>query len=80
MNIACERIGAGSDVVRTMRLTNDTNATMSKGRRIYWSTSDGEKGSMLIPENLPKGQSLKVYDQIGNLQYTCEAWFFRTTK
>jgi hypothetical protein len=78
--IPCEQIGKASDVVRTMRLTNDTNATMSKGKRIYWSTSDGEKGSMLIPENLPKGQSLKVYDRLGNLQYTCEAWFFRATK
>ena len=77
VNIPCERIGRASDVVRTLRLTNDTNATMSKGKRVYWSTSDGEKGSMLIPENLPKGQSLTVYDQPGKLQYTCEAWFFR---
>jgi hypothetical protein len=75
--IPCERIGAPSDVVRTMSLTNDTGNILEKGKRIYWSTSDGEKGSMLIPENLPKGQSLKVYDNIGQHQYTCEAWFFR---
>jgi vacuolar-type H+-ATPase subunit B/Vma2 len=75
--LPCERIGAPSDVVRTMRLTNDTGNTLAKGKRIYWSTSDGEKGSMLIPENLPKGQSLRVYDNIGQYQYTCEAWIFR---
>ncbi|MGA9769335.1 MAG: hypothetical protein WBV94_09860 [Blastocatellia bacterium] len=77
VNISCERIGTGSDLVRTMRLTNDTNGTISKGERIYWSTSDGEKGSMLIAEAFPKRQRLTVYDQIGHLQYTCEAWFFR---
>jgi hypothetical protein len=75
--IPCERIGAPSDVVRTMSLTNNTGGTLGKGKRVYWSTSDGEKGSMLIPENLPKGQSLRVYDNIGQHQYTCEAWFFR---
>ncbi len=76
--IPCERIGAPSDVVRTMSLTNDTGDLLAKGKRVYWSTSDGEKGSMLIPENLPKGQSLRVYDNIGQRQYTCEAWFFRS--
>jgi hypothetical protein len=75
--IPCQRIGAPSDVVRTMSLTNDTGGILSKGKRVYWSTSDGEKGSMLIPENLPKGQSLRVYDNIGEHQYSCEAWFFR---
>lgn len=75
--IPCERIGAPSDVVRTMSLTNDTGGILGKGKRVYWSTSDGEKGSMLIPENLPKDQSLRVYDNIGERQYTCEAWFFR---
>jgi hypothetical protein len=75
--VPCERIGAPSDVVRTMSLTNDTGGILAKGKRVYWSTSDGEKGSMLIPENLPKGQSLRVYDNIGQHQYSCEAWFFR---
>jgi hypothetical protein len=74
----CESIGAPAYVVRIMRITNGTDGTLGKGKRLYWSTSDGEKGSMLMPENLSKGQSLRVYDNIGERQYTCDAWFHRT--
>ncbi len=77
MPLACQRALVSSDVIREMSLTNNTGAAVPQGTKVYWKTSDNEEGQIVLRSQLANGSSIKVQDNRGEYQYTCQAWFLK---
>jgi hypothetical protein len=76
VTLACKNPGSHQDVAKTPSVTNTTGAAIAKGKKIYWSASDGDKGTLTLDQNLAPNASVKVMGSAGN-GYSCQAWMLQ---
>ena len=46
--LGCKNPGSHQDVAKTPTITNSTNQTLAVGKKVYWSASDGDKGTISL--------------------------------
>ncbi len=72
--LPCANPGSHQDVAKTPTITNDSVATIPKGKVIEWTASDGDSGKLTLEKDLPKRGTVQVSGQAGQ-SYTCTAKF-----
>ena len=70
--LQCANPGGQQDVSKTPWVTNTTGKTLPKGHKIYWNSSDGDKGVIELDSALKPGDSAKGLGHPGQ-NYTCTA-------
>ena len=76
VKLDCANPGGHQDVAKTPMVTNNTKQTIKKGTRISWTSSDGDKGQMVLDSDLAAGASVEMRGHPGQ-NYSCEAWSIR---
>lgn len=76
VKLDCANPGGHQDVAKTPMVTNNTKQTINKGTRITWTSSDGDKGQMILESDLAAGASVEMRGHPGQ-NYTCQAWSIR---
>jgi len=76
VKLDCANPGGHQDVAKTPMVTNNTKQTIKKGTRISWTSSDGDKGQMILDSDLAAGASVEMRGHPGQ-NYTCQAWSIR---
>lgn len=75
ISLKCQNPGTHQDVAKDPDITNITK-TLAAGKKIFWSASDGDSGSLTLSSPLAPGKSVQVTGQPGQV-YTCKAWTFK---
>ena len=77
-NIAlqCTNPGGQQDVSKTPNIKNSTPKKIPAGKTLYWESSDGDSGTLVLTTALAPGDKVGVTGKPGQ-SYTCIAW---TTK
>src|SRR5436189_42713 len=70
VKLDCANPGGHQDVAKTPMVTNNTKQNIKKGTRITWSSSDGDKGQMILDTDLEAGASVEMRGHPGQ-NYTC---------
>ena len=73
VKLDCANPGGHQDVAKTPVITNNTKQTIKKGTRISWTSSDGDKGQMVLDSDLAAGANVEMRGHPGQ-NYTCQAW------
>ncbi|HEY8224032.1 MAG TPA: hypothetical protein VIG25_02065 [Pyrinomonadaceae bacterium] len=76
ISLKCQNPGTHQDVAKDPDITNITIQTLAAGKKIFWSASDGDSGSLTLSSPLAPGKSVQVTGQPGQV-YTCKAWTFK---
>jgi len=76
ISLKCQNPGTHQDVAKDPDITNSTNQTLAAGKKIFWTASDGDSGSLILSSPLAPGKSVQVTGQPGQA-YTCKAWMFK---
>lgn len=76
IKLDCANPGGHQDVAKTPMVTNNTKQTIKKGTRISWTSSDGDKGQMVLDGDLAAGASVEMRGHPGQ-NYSCQAWSIR---
>lgn len=75
VNLGCDSVQ--SDIARIVRIFNNTDQAVPKGRTIHWKTDDGDKGSITLQSPLAPGESFdETFPQTDHSNFSCEAWYF----
>ena len=56
IQLQCDNGGGQQDVAKTPFVTNSTGKTLPKGRKLYWQSSDGDKGVIQLDKALKPGE------------------------
>jgi hypothetical protein len=64
------------DVAKDPDITNITIQTLAAAKKIFWSASEGDSGSLTLSSPLAPGKSVQVTGQPGQV-YSCKAWTFK---
>lgn len=73
--LGCAGPGSSDVTHRNHKITNTTSATMSKGMKVSWKSSDGGSGSLTLSSPLAPGASVSVIESGQTNGYTCTASF-----
>ena len=74
VKLPCEALGGG-DVVSTLKLTNNSGASVPSNTMIYFSTNIGNTKTR-ITSPIPNNTS-KLFDGPAGDPASCQAWFFK---
>jgi hypothetical protein len=73
--LGCKNPGSHQDVAKTPTITNSTSQTLAAGKKVYWSASDGDKGTVALSAALQPNKTVQAMGTAGN-GYSCQAWTF----
>jgi hypothetical protein len=71
--LQCSNPGGQQDVAKEPVITNTTSKTLPKGQKIYWKSSDSDKGTLTLDAPLAPGKSVIDRGHAGPQSYTCTA-------
>jgi hypothetical protein len=71
--LQCSNPGGQQDVAKEPVITNTTSKTLPKGQKIFWKSSDGDKGSVTLDAPLAPGKTVVDRGHAGPQSYTCTA-------
>ena len=71
--LQCRNYGGQQDVSKNPDIINSTNKTIASGKRVYWSATDGDSGSVVLSQALAPGAKVGVNGKPGQ-SYSCKAW------
>jgi hypothetical protein len=74
--LKCRNYGGQQDVAKNPDIINSTLKILPKGKTLYWKSTDGDSGSVVLSKALGPGDKVGVNGKPGQ-SYTCTAW---TTK
>lgn len=72
LQLQCSNSGGQQDVAKTPFVTNSTGKTLPKGKKLFWQSSDGDKGVIELDAPLAPGKSAIGRGRPGQ-NYTCTA-------
>lgn len=70
--LQCSNPGGQQDVAKEPVITNTTSKTLPKGQKIYWKSSDSDKGTITLDAPLAPGKTVIDRGHAGQ-NYTCTA-------
>jgi|GEM_PF-1805486 len=76
VSLQCKNYGGQQDVSKNPDIINSTGKTIPAGKKLYWKSTDGDSGSVVLDKALAPGGKVGVNGTAGQ-SYTCTAW---TTK
>ena len=71
--LQCRNYGGQQDVSKNPDIINSSKKTFAAGKTLYWSSSDGDSGSVVLDHSLAPGGKVGVNGKPGQ-SYTCKAW------
>ena len=71
--LQCRNYGGQQDVAKNPDIINTTKATIPAGKTLYWKSTDGDSGSLVLNHALAPGAKVGVSGKAGQ-SYTCTAW------
>jgi len=71
--LQCRNYGGQQDVAKDPDIINSTRKTIPAGKTLYWKSSDGDGGSIVLDHALAPGGKIGVNGKPGQ-SYTCTAW------
>ena len=74
--LKCRNYGGQQDVAKNPDIINSTQKSLPAGKTLYWKSTDGDSGSVVLSKALAPGGKVGVTGKPGQ-SYTCSAW---TTK
>jgi hypothetical protein len=74
--LQCKNYGGHQDVSKNPDIINITDKTIPKGKKLSWTASDGDKGSIVLDKPLPPNGKVGVIGTAGQ-SYTCKAWYIK---
>jgi hypothetical protein len=73
--LGCQNPGSHQDVAKTPTITNSTSQALAAGKKVYWSASDGDKGTISLSAALQPNKTVQAMGTAGN-GYSCQAWTY----
>ena len=74
--VTCTNPGSSQDVVKTPSLTNSTSTKIPAGKMVFFKSSDGDVGTLLLPADLLPGASVKLQGAKPGQVYACTGSFY----
>ena len=74
--LQCRNYGGQQDVSKNPDIINNTTKTVPAGTKLYWTASDGDKGTLVLDSALAPNGKVGVLGQAGQ-SYTCRAWYMK---
>lgn len=74
--LKCRNYGGQQDVSKNPDIINSTTKTIPSGKTLYWKSTDGDAGSVVLDHALAPGGKLGVNGKPGQ-SYTCSAWMMK---
>lgn len=71
--LTCHNYGGQQDVAKNPDIINSTKKPLPAGKTLYWKSTDGDSGSVVLDHALPVGGKIKVNGKPGQ-SYKCSAW------
>jgi len=71
--LQCRNYGGQQDVAKNPDIINTTKATIPSGKTLYWKSTDGDSGSVVLQKALAPGGKVGVNGKPGQ-SYSCTAW------
>ena len=71
--LQCRNYGGQQDVSKNPDIINSSKKTIASGKTLYWNSSDGDSGSVVLDHSLAPGGKVGVNGKAGQ-SYTCKAW------
>ena len=71
--LQCHNYGGQQDVAKNPDIINSTQQTIPKGKTLYWKSTDGDSGSVVLDKALAPGGKVGVNGKPGQ-SYSCTAW------
>jgi hypothetical protein len=71
--LKCRNYGGQQDVAKNPDIINTTSKTIPAGKTLYWKSSDGDSGSVVLDHALAPNGKFGVSGKPGQ-SYTCSAW------
>jgi hypothetical protein len=71
--LQCRNYGGQQDVSKNPDIINTSNKTIASGKRLYWSATDGDSGSVVLTKAFAPGDKVGVNGKAGQ-SYSCKAW------
>ena len=71
--LKCRNYGGQQDVAKNPDIINSTSQTIPAGKKLYWKSSDGDSGSVVLDHALAPNGKVGVTGKAGQ-SYTCTAW------
>jgi hypothetical protein len=71
--LQCRNYGGQQDVSKNPDIINSSKKTFAAGKTLYWSSTDGDSGSVVLDHSLAPGGKVGVNGKPGQ-SYTCKAW------
>jgi hypothetical protein len=71
--LQCRNYGGQQDVAKNPDIINTTKATIPSGKTLYWKSTDGDSGSVVLQKALAPGAKVGVNGKPGQ-SYSCTAW------
>jgi hypothetical protein len=71
--LQCRNYGGQQDVSKNPDIINSSKKTIASGKTLYWSSTDGDSGSVVLDHALAPGAKVGVNGKPGQ-SYSCKAW------
>jgi hypothetical protein len=71
--LQCRNYGGQQDVSKNPDIINSSKKTIASGKTLYWTSTDGDSGSVVLDHALAPGGKVGVNGKPGQ-SYTCKAW------
>lgn len=71
--LQCRNYGGQQDVSKNPDIINSTKQTVPAGKTVYWTSTDGDSGSVVLQKALAPGGKVGVNGKPGQ-SYSCTAW------
>jgi hypothetical protein len=73
LSLQCRNYGGQQDVSKNPDIINSSKQTIPSGKTLYWQSTDGDNGSVVLDHTLVPGGKVGVNGKPGQ-SYTCTAW------
>jgi hypothetical protein len=76
VNLQCKNGGSQQDVAKDPDIINNTGKAIPVGTKLYWTASDGDKGTLVLETALAPNGKVRISGTPGQV-YTCKAWYMK---
>jgi hypothetical protein len=73
LSLQCRNYGGQQDVSKNPDIINSSKQTIPSGKTLYWQSTDGDSGSVMLNKAMAPGGKVGVNGKAGQ-SYTCTAW------
>ena len=74
--LKCRNYGGQQDVSKNPDIINTTTKTIPSGKTLYWKSTDGDAGSVVLDHALAPNGKVGVNGKPGQ-SYSCSAWMMK---